>query len=165
MRGPADLAGVDEPAVVHPALQRQQLGFGAGDEFGGAHGVAPPPYDAGDDDAAPPIGEGDVTGGAVRGGHGHPRRGRRGDEASRASAQVGSRCRRRGQDVIKPVSRNDFDVVDSDQAAIGDDTDPPHPEPFRQVPQHLGQGGDVGGVAGEHVMRDGRCRRWCTTGR
>ena len=70
--GPADLAGVDELAVTHPPLQREQFGFGAGDELGGAHRVAVPAFDAGDDDGATSVGEGDVAGGGVCLGHRHP---------------------------------------------------------------------------------------------
>lgn len=33
-----------------------------------------------------------------------------------------------GQDVIEAVSGDDLDVVDGDQVAVGDDTDPSDPE-------------------------------------
>ncbi len=68
--------------------------------------------------------------------------------AGRVAVQPG------GQDVVEPVAGDDVDVVDGDQAAVGDDADPPHPEAGLQVLEHRGQGGDVGGVAGEHVMGD-----------
>ena len=59
-----------------------------------------------------------------------------------------------GEDVIKPLSHHGFHVVFGDQATVGDDTDPSHPEPGLEVLQHAGQGGHVAGVAGEHVMGD-----------
>ena len=87
-------------------------------------------------------------------GHRHPRRvGRRtrleGFGAGRVAVQPG------GQDVIEPVPATTSTLSARDQAAVGDDADPPHPEAVLQVLEHAGQGGDIGGVAGEHVMRDG----------
>ena len=70
-----------------------------------------------------------------------------------------------GEDMVKPVSGNDMDVILGDETAVGDDTDPPDPEPCLQVLQHAGQGGHIGGVTGEHVMGDRGYRHRCTTGR
>ena len=56
--------------------------------------------------------------------------------------------------MIKAVTSDDVDIVDRDQASIGDHTDLSHPEAVLQVSQHAGQCGDIGGVAGEHVMSD-----------
>ena len=154
LRGAADAAGVDEPAGADAVFEGQQLGLGAGDELGGAQRVAVVAFGAGDDDGAAPVGQGDVAGGAVGGGHGLPHRvggDRRGERfsAGRVAVQAG------GDQVVEAVTGDDVDVVGRDQAPVGDDTDPPDPEPVLQVVEHPGQGGDVGGVAGEHVMGDG----------
>lgn len=46
------------------------------------------------------------------------------------------------------------EVVGGDEPPVGDHGDAPHPEAGLRVLQHGGQGRDVRGVAGEHVMRD-----------
>ena len=56
--------------------------------------------------------------------------------------------------MIEAVAGDDVDVVGGDQAAVGDDADLADGEAGLQIGQHAGQGGDVGGVAGEDVMGD-----------
>ena len=92
--GPTDLAGVDESPGADPLFEGQQLGLGAGDEFGGAQRVAAVPVHVGDDDGASPILERDVAGRRVGGGHRHAQVASARTESCSASAQVGSRWSR-----------------------------------------------------------------------
>ena len=57
-----DLAGVDEVTVADAAFETEEAGFGGGDQFGGAQRVALPAFEAGDDDGAPSVVEGEVAG-------------------------------------------------------------------------------------------------------
>jgi hypothetical protein len=134
-------------------LERHQLGFGAGDEFGGARRVTVVAGNAGDDDGAASVAERDVARGAPRGRHRHPRGVRLHETLERFGARLVA-VQSGSEDVIKPLSHHDFHVVLGDHATVGDDTDRAHPEPLLQVLQHAGQGGHVSGLTAEHVMRD-----------
>ena len=155
LRGPADLAGVGEPTGADPLLQREQLGLGAGHQLGGAGGVARLPFGhGGDHNSAVPSARRDLAGCGCWRGDRDPRRRHRVGQASRASAQVGSRCSLVARTWSNPCPPTTSTLSAEIRPRSATTHDPAHPEPVGQVVQHVGQGGDIGGVAGEHVMGD-----------
>ena len=149
----ADAASVGEQTITEPPLQREEYRFGAGDQFGGAHRVPLEPLRRGHDDTAAPV---TVTSQAVAAGVGHRTHTASSVAAAvRAAAQVGVAVQSGGQDVGEAVVVEHLDVVSRDEDPVGDHTHPVDPEASLQVVEHPGQGGDIGGVPGEHVMRDG----------
>ena len=116
--GPADLGGMFEPAVPHPLFQRQQSGFGAGHQLGGAGGVSGPTVEAGHHHRALPVGQGDVTGGRVGVWHRHPpgvgTGGRfQGFSADGVTVQAG------GQHMIESPGGEGVEVVPRDESPVG----------------------------------------------
>ena len=153
LRGSPYFSGVFEPACSDPLFQGEQVGLGAGDEFGSAGVVSAGAGVGCHDHGAGAVGEGDVCGPAAVLGYLDPGGvfvdGFEGFFGDVVAVQPG------GEQMVEPGGGDRVDVVFGDQAPVSDHADAAHREPLGEVGQHSRQGGGVVGVAGEHVVRDG----------
>jgi hypothetical protein len=122
-------------------------------ELGGAPGVAPQPLGRHGHDEAPPV-VGDLAHRRARGGARHPVGVGTGG-GGQHGGDVGVTVQPGGQDVAEALVGQRLHVVGRDQAPIRHHGDGPDAEAPLEVVEDAGEGGHVGGVAGEDVVGDG----------